>query len=91
MNTTEIAVIGGLGVVAAVMLTKGKVGNYTGEAIGQATGGTVAGFTQGMVKSILVEPYEWASNYEGYIPVIDDAAKAAVWFKGLGNDDKWLW
>ena len=80
-----VAVVGGI-----ILLTKGKAGNYVGQSVGSAFGGSAAGFVEGSVGSILVDPYNWAYNYPGYIPIIDEGAKAGAWLKGLGNPNRWF-
>jgi hypothetical protein len=86
---TEHILIGAAVVGGIILLTKGKVGNYVGQSAGSVTGGSVAGFTEGFIESTLVDPYNWAYNYPGYIPIIDEGAKAGAWLKGLGDPNKW--
>jgi len=49
-----------------------------------------AGVVEGVIESTLVDPYNWAYNYQNYIPIIDEGAKAAVWLKGLGDPERWF-
>ena len=85
---TDTLLIGGLVVGALILATKGEVGKVAGNAAGNAAGGLLSGATIGIVESTLIEPYEWAKNYKGYIPIIDDAAKFFANIKNIGNPEK---
>lgn len=87
---SDVVIVGAAIAAAAVLLSKGKVGGYVGESATTAAGSFLSGGVKGGIKSILVEPYEWAQNYEGYIPIIDDVAKRFANFKTMGNPDKWF-
>lgn len=103
---TETMLIGAAIVGGILLLTKGKAGNYVGQSIGNAAGGIIAGSTEGVIESILIDPYNWAGsgawvkNDAGsysfeptikYIPIIDELAQGAVSFKNLGDPNRWLW
>lgn len=90
MNSDTLLIMAGIG-AALILGTRGRVGSYVGQSVGETAGGLVSGSVTGLIEGTLVRPYEWAQSYEGYIPIIDDAAKAAVWIKELGDDDKWFW
>ena len=80
METDTILIIGAIA-VGAYFLTGGKIGNNVGQGIGQSAGGLVAGTTEGLIKSVLTDPYVWASTpasqggAPAYIPVIDEFAE----------------
>jgi len=91
MKTYELVLIGAGAFLLIQSLTKNKLGDYVGESVGTVTGGFITGTTTGILKSVLINPYEWAKNYEGYIPIVDDVAKLFANYKLIGDNDAWLW
>ena len=91
---TKILLYGAVIAGGAILLTKGKIGGYagsaTGHAVGSAAGGAVRGVVGGIYDEVVTKPAAWAEKQQ-YIPIIDEAAKAAVWFKKLGYDNRWFW
>jgi len=49
------------------------------EPLKQVSSGISTG-TESVIKSILIQPYEWAMQ-QRYIPIIDDVAYALAWLK----------
>ena len=84
----------GAAVAAVVLLTRGKVGGYTGEGVGRAAVGFGTGIVKGATGEII--------DYAGYM---DEWGKRTNpfhlknirhtlgydWIKRLGNDDRWFW
>jgi len=90
MKAETILMIGA-GILGLQLLTKNKAMAVVGDGIGSAIGGAVGGVGQGIITSVLIEPHEWASNYEGYIPIIDPLAKKFASLKNLGDPNRWFW
>jgi hypothetical protein len=97
MKTETALIIGACAVGGIILLSPkltnkitGNIGTSSGVAVANLTSKPIASFTQQSVNNILIEPYEWALNYPGYIPIIDDAAKGLISIKKFGNPDKWF-
>lgn len=88
VKTDTVILLSALGL--GVILLNQRTGNVIGSRVGQFVGGTTSGVVQGTIEGLLVQPYEWAKNYKGYIPIIDDAAKALLNIKNLGDSSKWF-
>jgi len=95
MKTKNIILIAGAGLLAYALMS-GKIGKAvakasqeagvnTGQAIGGGAGGIVSGAVEGVVEAVTVQPYEWAKQHGGYIPIIDDVTYAFTWLKNLGK------
>ena len=89
MKTKDLIIAGA--VVLGVVTLFPKIGQAVGSGVGQTAGGAVGGVTTGLVQGVLIDPYEWALNYEGYIPIIDPLAKTFANIKNFGNPDHWFW
>jgi len=89
MKISEILLIAGAGFLGLNMLST-KVSAYTGEVIGETAGNVTSGTVMGAVKGITINPYEWAKNYQGYIPIIDPIAKTLASIKDWRDPYKWL-
>ena len=91
MKTKNIILIAGAGLLAYALMS-GKIGQTvakasqqagvnTGQAIGGGAGGIISGVVEGVAESVTVQPYEWAKQHGGYIPVIDDVAYSVAWLQ----------
>ena len=89
METKELLILGGLGFLGLNMIST-KVSAKTGEVIGETAGNVASGTVMGAIKGITVNPYEWAKNYQGYIPIIDPIAKTLASIKDWRDPYKWL-
>ena len=89
MKAVEIALIGGVAFLGLNMIST-KVSAYTGSVIGETAGNIASGTVMGAVKGITINPYEWAKNYEGHIPIIDPIAKTLAGIKDWRDPYKWL-
>jgi hypothetical protein len=74
VKNNNLIVYGTLGIAAAILLSKGKVGSYVGQSVGKTIGGSASGVVEGVTEGLLVEPYNWAMTYKHYIPIFDDLA-----------------
>ena len=87
MKTENILIIAGVGLLAYTLFGKQiaakaeQVSTQIGKTVGGASGGVVAGAVEGIVTSTLINPYDWAKQHEGYIPVVDDVAYSIAYAK----------
>lgn len=85
----DFIVIAALVAAGWLLISKGKIGQYVGQSVGRAVGSTTSGLISGVVQGTLIDPYTWARNYDGYIPIIDDLAKGAISIKNWGDPNSW--
>jgi len=81
MNNSDLLKYGVLaagGFLLINAITKNAAATFAGETAGESVANLGSGAVIGGLQGILINPYTWARNYQGYIPIIDDAASASV-------------
>jgi hypothetical protein len=85
------AILIGVGAILALnIVTAGKAGEAATGAVTDALASVPYNAGTSLADYVLIKPYEWSQEQE-YIPIIDELAQGAVWFKNLGSDDRWFW
>ncbi len=76
MIPTKYLILGGVGIAAALLLSRPAAAANIGQAIGGGAVDIVTGVGKGFWQEAWVNPYAWAREYEGHIPIIDPIAKS---------------